>query len=387
MVYRAGRQAPISLGVPVSDFRPLRVTKSKFLSFDCQLMACAPCRPERIDTRNATLHRKWSLEKSVPVSATDGSEIKRWSTADVPAPQRLDYFAAAVSEAVLPIGIDRADPEEFHAELKYAPLADIGVTNARGNAHSSFRGSTELARSGAPTFNLLMSLQTSWMADHRGKVRMKPRDVLVIDSRFPIRIIVDSAFEAVNISVPDAWLRRWLPDPSVLAMRRIPGDSLWGLALSTYLSSMSPELAAAPPLPLSLLADQVGSLLALTASGIHGLAPTRTKTAASLHERVTDRIRERCSEQGLTAQDVTTSLNISPRTLHRALASAQQTFGGVLIDARAANGLRMLRSSLFKLLSIEEIAYRAGFLNASHFSQVIRARSGMTPRQIRKGEI
>jgi AraC-like DNA-binding protein len=231
-----------------------------------------------------------------------------------------------------------------------------------------------------------MSLQANWVVDHRGRERMAPRDILVIDSRYPIRIIVNTVFEAINISVPDAWLRRWLPDPSILAMRRIPGDSLWGLALSSYVSSMSPELAAAPPLPLTLLADQVGSLLALTASGLQGAIPARTKVVVSVHERVTERIRERCTEQSLTAADVATSLNISLRTLHRALASAQQTFGAVLIDARAANGLRMLRSSVFKLLSIEEIAYRAGFLNASHFSQVIRARAGKTPRQVRKGE-
>ena len=319
-------------------------------------------------------------------STTDSSEIKRWSTVDVPASKRLDYFAAAVSEAVLPMGIDRADPDDFFAELSHASLGSIGVTKAKGNAHSSFRGQAELSRSCETGFNLLMSLQASWVVDHRGRERMAPRDILVIDSRYPIRIIVGTAFEAVNISVPDAWLRRWLPDPSLLAMRRIPGDSLWGLALSSYVSSMSPELAAAPPLPLTLLADQVGSLLALTASGLQGALPTRSKAVVSVHERVTERIRERCTEQSLTAADVATSLNISLRTLHRGLASAQQTFGGVLIDARAANGLRMLRSSAFRLLSIEEIAYRAGFLNASHFSQVIRARAGRTPRQLRKGE-
>jgi AraC-like DNA-binding protein len=322
----------------------------------------------------------------VSICATDSSEIKRWSTADVPAAKRLDYFAAAVSEAVLPMGIDRADPDAFFAELRYAPLVDIGVTNSRGNAHSAFRGSAELSRSGEPSFNLLMSLQANWVADHRGPVRMAPRDILVIDSRYPLRITVNTIFDAVNISVPATWLRRWLPDPSVLAMRRIPGDSLWGLALSTYLSSMSPELVAAPPLPLTLLADQVGSLLALTASGLQGASPPLSKAVVSVHESVTERIRERCSEQSLTAAEIATSLNISLRTLHRALASARQTFGGVLIEARAANGLRMLRSSLFKLLSIEEIAYRAGFLNASHFSQVIRARTGKTPRQVRKGE-
>lgn len=319
-------------------------------------------------------------------SAIDDSEIRRWSTADVPAANRLDYFAAAVSESVLPMRMARADPDGFFAELKCASLADIVVTNSRGNAHSAFRGNAELARSGEPSFNLLMSLQAHWTADHRGTVRMAPRDILVIDSRYPLRIDVNTVFDAINISVPSAWLKRWLPDPSVVAMRRIPGDSLWGLALATYLSSMSPELVLAPPLPLTLLADQVGSLLALTASGLRGAAPPRSKAVVSVHERVTERIRERCCEQSLTAQDVAASLDISLRTLHRALASAQETFGGVLIDARAAHGLRMLRSSLFRLLSIEEIAHRAGFLNASHFSQVIRSRTGRTPRQVRKGE-
>lgn len=318
------------------------------------------------------------------VSATHGSEIRRWSTVDVPASKRLDYFAAAVSEAVLPMGIDQADPDDFFAELSFARLADIGVTNARGNAHSSFRGRSELARSCDQGFNLLMSTRTSWIADHRGGVRMAPRDVLVIDARYPIRISVATTFDAVNISVPEAWLRRWLPDPCMLAARRIAGDSLWGLALSTYLSSLSPELAAAPPLPLTLMADQVGSLLALTACNMQGSAPAAGRAVVSLRERVIDRIRERCAEQGLTAAGVATSLNVSLRTLHRALASGQDTFGGVLMNARAAAALRMLRSPLFKRLTIEEIGCRAGFLSASHFSHVIRSRTGRTPRQVRR---
>ncbi len=321
---------------------------------------------------------------SVSATVADSSDIRRWSTLEVPASQRLDYFAAAVSDAVIPMGIDQADPNDFFAELSFARLADIGVAHARGSAHSSFRAKAELARSSGQGYNLLMSLQANWIADHRGSVRMAPRDVLVIDSRYPIRINVSTAFEGINVSVPDAWLRRWLPDPSVLATRRIPGDSLWGLALSTYLSSLSPELAAAPPLPLTLLADQVGSLLALTASGLQGTRCAPGKAARSMHEAVVDRILERCTEQDLTATDVAVSLDVSLRTLHRALAGAHQTFGGMLIEARAANGLRMLQSAQFRFLTIEEVAYRAGFFNASHFSQVIRARTGKTPTQVRR---
>ncbi|MDY0749029.1 AraC family transcriptional regulator [Paucibacter sp. R3-3] len=316
-------------------------------------------------------------------SVSDCSEIRSWSTADVPEPKRLDYFAAAVSEAILPLAIDRANPREFYAELKMARLADVGVTSVSGNAHSVFRGRAEIARNGEPCFNLMMSLHTAWTAEHRGQMVLAPRDILVMDSRYPIRATVSKEFRAVNISVREAWLRRWLPDPNVLATRHIPGGSLWGLALSSYLSSMTPELAANPPLPLALMADQIGSLLALTASGIPGAWPQRSKAAISIRERIVSQIHQRCREQGLTAADVALGLGISLRTLHRALASEQQTFGGLLLDARAGHGMRMLQSTLFKLLTIEEIGYRAGFQNPSHFSRIIRSRSGRTPKQLR----
>jgi hypothetical protein len=45
----------------------------------------------------------------MPFLEQDG--IKRRSTADVPTATRLDYFAAALSEAAFPLGVDNADPQ------------------------------------------------------------------------------------------------------------------------------------------------------------------------------------------------------------------------------------------------------------------------------------
>lgn len=45
----------------------------------------------------------------MPYLEQDG--IKRWSTADVSTATRLDYFAAALSEATFPLGVDNADPQ------------------------------------------------------------------------------------------------------------------------------------------------------------------------------------------------------------------------------------------------------------------------------------
>lgn len=313
----------------------------------------------------------------------DNEAIQRWSTAEVPASKRLDYFAAALSEAVNPLGVCKADPQTFHADVSFAYLGEIGVTKTTGEAHGSFRGRAELALGGEHKFNLLMSLASPWSADHRGELRMAPRDVLIMDSEFPAKTDVRTPFTAINVSVSEPWLCRWVPDPHLLAARRIPGDSPWGLTLSSYLSELSPELSAAPPLPLSVIADQVGSLLALMASSMRDAAQVRTLATRALHERIKDCIVQRCTELHLTAADVAASTQVSVRTLHRTLAAANETFGGQLIQARADVAMRMLNSPLFRRVFTAEIGRRAGFLSPSHFARVIRMRSGQTPRQLR----
>jgi AraC-like DNA-binding protein len=310
--------------------------------------------------------------------------VRRWSTGDVPQPKRLDYFAAAISEAVYPLRIDDADPRTFHSEVSFAELGAVGVCKATGSPHRSFRGKSELARTERHTINFLMTLEAYWTVEHRGSLRMSPRDILIIDSRYPLITGLETSFTTVSAAVSDAWLRQWLPNPNLLAAQRIPGDSLWGLALSSYVSELSPELAAAPPLPLSVIADQVGSLLALTARGLQSSTLAYTPAVSSLRKRIHDCLIQRCTEPQLAAAHVAASLGISVRTLHRAFAAANETFGEKLIVARAQVALRMLGSPLFKRLTTAEIGRRAGFVSASHFARVMRSRTGRTPLELRR---
>jgi hypothetical protein len=56
------------------------------------------------------------------VPRIDSDEIRRWSTGDVPQAGRLDYFAAALSDAVSPLMLDSADPLSFRADASFAQL-------------------------------------------------------------------------------------------------------------------------------------------------------------------------------------------------------------------------------------------------------------------------
>ncbi len=313
----------------------------------------------------------------------DNELVQRWATTDVQPARRLDYFEAAVGAAVTPLAIDGANAETFAVEMSFARLGAVSVSMASGSPHRCLRGRRELARSSEHVFNLMTTRKAPWVAEHRGAFRMLPRDVLIQDSSLPLMAGVNEEFVLLNVVVSEPWLRSWVPDPQLLAARRISGDSMWGTALSSYLAQLSPELAAAPPLPLSVISDQVGALLALTASAMEGVAPAVTAGARSLNGRIRDCIEERCTESELTATDVAASVGISVRTLHRTLSAAGETFGRHLIDARARVAIRMLTSPMFKRVTTGEIGRRAGFSSSSHFVRVMRARCGKTPRQLR----
>jgi AraC family transcriptional activator of tynA and feaB len=318
------------------------------------------------------------------VSVADNHPIQRWSTDAVEMPRRLEYLAAALSESVFPVRVDSADVTRFHGQIATAQLGDIVVTEAVGSARRALRGPAEIARSARHSFNLIVSLKQPLTVDCSGAMRMLPRDVLLFDSERPIAVDFCDDYTAVTISVSELWLRQWLPDPHVLVGRPIAGNSLWGHALSSYLCDLTPELAANSLLPLSVMSDQVGALLALTSDAVRSKAVAPAQGMLSLLQRIDDCIDQRCTEPELTAADVAASVGVSLRTLHRTFAACNATFGQRLVDARVRVALRILKAPLFRRVTTAEISRRAGFLSASHFARVIRLQTGQTPAQIRR---
>jgi len=172
-------------------------------------------------------------------------------------------------------------------------------------------------------------------------------------------------------------------NPIVLGEQPL-GDSQWGRVLASYLAQLSPEFVVHAPLPQAVLIDQLGALLALTASERSGSRAVSTPAVRSVRDDVYDHIRQRCADTPLQAADIASSLNISTRTLHRALGACGDTFGAMLIQARVDLAVRMLQSPLFDRVTTAEIGRRAGFSDASHFVKALRRRTGQTPLQMRR---
>ncbi|WP_395399807.1 helix-turn-helix domain-containing protein [Pseudoduganella sp. UC29_106] len=310
--------------------------------------------------------------------------VTRWSTDDVPALQRLDYYAAALSTAIVPAQLAAPGADHFAAHMDALELGGLSCIRQQGSAHRCFTDSGDIARSSGRNFHLILNRETSWNVEHRGRMRMERGDALFVDSQFVVDFDSPSDYDYLHLKLSEGWVRQWLPSPSALTGARISSATAWGRALIAYAAAMTPQFLQQSPLPLSLIVDQLGSLLALTAQEMSGAPAEKQKPALPQIDRIRDAMWQLCCSPALTASDVATAVGMPLRTFHRCFTRSGTTFGRTLTDMRCTNAVRMLQSPLYKRLTIGEIAFRAGFCDASHLSAVVHSRTGHTPSQIRR---
>jgi AraC-like DNA-binding protein len=302
---------------------------------------------------------------------------------------RFDFYASALSSAIAPMSVERPPAQEFSAEMVISDLGGMSVVRQKGSAHHCFAAARHVARNeGEHNYHLLVNVSSSWNIDMLGRVGMAPGEAIVTDSSMPWDIDIPSDYEFVHLKMSESWLRQWLHQPAAMVGHRISMDSTWGRALASFVAPLSHAFLEKSPLPVSMIVDHVGSLLALAAQDMR-LAPDAQpirRSEQALLDRIKDTMRQMCASPTLTATEVAAATDLSLRTFHRCFQRAGETFGNTLTQMRCGYGLRMLESPLFRRVGIGEIARRAGFNDASHFSRVVRSRTGLTPSQIRRGE-
>jgi len=313
----------------------------------------------------------------------ESSQIVRLSTRDVAPADRLSYANWILGSALAPSALSTGAPAEYELDVTALELPSIAIVVASGSPTRSIRGPSEIRRTSQRYFSLALVLSGSANFTSVTRNRFGPGDLIFYDSRYTQDCDLLPHWSTLVLQLSEQFVRKWVPNPLVLGAQRI-GDSQWGPVLASYVAQLSPEFVVEAPLPQGVLIDQLGALLALTASELSGRRAVSTPTERSVRDHAYDDIRQRCAETSLHAADVASSLNISKRSLHRALAACGDTFGAMLIQARVDLAVRMLQSPLFDRVTTAEIGRRAGFSDASHFVKVLRSRTGRTPLQMRR---
>ena len=311
-------------------------------------------------------------------------DVFRWTTDSVAPAQKLDTYVGLVCEQFLQMTTSTTKRGDFHSALAIESLGELRVATMGGDTQDSRRTIRDISRTKEHAYHLLVSTRRPWTQWHQGStMQFAEGDVVLVDTRHEHGAYWLDNCEAVNVRMPIEWLRTWIDDPRRVVGKRIPGDSGWGRVLSLYIQQLSPERGMPRPIAETVMADQIGALVALASTQMPGSSSEAPCDYPTKRRQIVACIHQRCVEQQLVAADVAQSVGLSVRTLHRILAAAGETFGQHLVAARADVALRMLQSSLFDRLTSAEVAARAGFLDASHFAKVFRRRFGSNPSVLR----
>ena len=300
--------------------------------------------------------------------------VQSWSTDDVRPGERFEYFAHALSSAIVPMRVDGvAGP--FEAHMRVADAGPVAVIQQQGTAHRSFRLPQDVAHSGEESFHVILNRSGSWTIRHRGEALVAPGNALIVDSRYRHDLTIPQRFDIIHLKVSPDWARRWMPRPEIVVGRPIGKDTTWGPAFSSFVSCLSPELLVSSAVSAEVLIDQVGAMMALVAAEMTGCDGS-SRCLVPLVDRVLDCMAQRCGEPLLDAGIVADSLRIDERTLHASLAVRGQTFAGALAGLRIDVAERMMQSGAFRGECVATIAERAGFPNADALSRAFQLRYG-----------
>jgi len=303
-----------------------------------------------------------------------------WSTQELPSKQQREYWGDAICETFLELSPATAGPPEFRGELISCPCGPLGVSRVSSDPFDVSRSAANISRSSKDVFYLMSMPSAPWRVLQRDqRVELGSGDLVLVDAREPFEIRFSCAGTLLAIELPAKWLESWVPSPGSLVGRSLETKLPWCATLSSFVSAITPEYVAHHSQLGALLTDQLGGLISLVAASAELRPPPARTRLSMLAKEVLRVVHDRHSTAGLTVTHISRQLEVSERTIHRAMSSQQTTFSTALLGTRMKAAHRMLTDPRFERLSVGEIGRRVGIADGSHFARQYRKHFGVPP--------
>lgn len=308
----------------------------------------------------------------------DYERAGRWAADSVEQRGALTYWEDTVCDRFLELDVDLPARGQLRAgeQLDFGPatLSFVGAASPQTR-----RTPARIAHTRHPTFFLVQFRVGHGTLRQRGRdLHIRSGECALIDGTQPYDLECPHTTSAAILRMPDAWLRRWLPNPeSASPLLFSQGD--WSSALCAAMASLRLETCADLALPRSAVAEQIASLLALAVG--KGAA---AESPRSLLRALIGTLCDRLEEADLSPSTVAAQHGISKRTLHYAFSAAGTTFVEQLMQLRLERAREILSDARQAPPRIEDVATRCGFTDPSHFARRFRQKYSHAPLQYRR---
>jgi AraC-like DNA-binding protein len=306
-----------------------------------------------------------------------------FSTATVPAPQRIDYWRSGVLRR-----LDTAPVLQEGAAFD-ARLTRLAVREAELLDHS---GSGQLARRDAArcraderddiSLNFVVMSAGTGMVHGESKLALRPGDLVINDSRIATEI-KRHRHRAISLFIPRAQVAALCADPGRLAGRLMRPDGIAGL-LRAHMRATMDHAAQMQPQQQSLAMDMAVQLALAALSEMAEISVDAAFLDQGLYRAAKLHIAQGCTNTGLNPGAVAAQLGCSRAALYRAFAAHGERIAACIWSARLAHARRMLEAGGYQHLLISEIAFRSGFADHAVFDRMFKRSYGIPPGEMRR---
>jgi AraC-like DNA-binding protein len=281
--------------------------------------------------------------------------------------------------------VHTATPAAFSGRITARELGPIRVSEVVTSPQHVVRSPRQIAR--AREDDVLVSLQLTeacTISQDGRAATIEPGDFALYDSARPYTLHMERPFRQLVWQLPRTMLLDRAPALREHTAVRVPGRSGVGAVVSTFLTSLAARLDELSPAEVTQLVGLVADLLASGLGSTAG-ASVEPSSAARLHlERAKAHIDRRLDDPDLDPAAIAAAVAISPRYLHRLFATEGTSVGRYVLARRLERCGAQLRDPALAHLTVTEIAFRAGFGDAGHFSRTFRRHFGMPPSEYRR---
>ncbi len=312
------------------------------------------------------------------------SQDESWSSSGLGQREAISAWRDWVASTIAPIEVEVFDADAFAAQWVSHGIGQLRLLHLHAPAQRvTHVGSEGIAMRAAPSIQLVYARAGVLKTTMAGRTfDVEPGQFVLLDNTRFYQMEMATEHEAVDLMIPQGWLEKYLPDPGALLARPMSAREGWGAPLGALLETMLNGIEEAP-LPRPLIAEQVGSLLAL-ATGLQETAEA-PRHRGQLASRILRRIESDYDDADLSPEMVAQQIGISKRYLQTLLAASGTSFVQELNATRLDRASEMLSDARASSLAVAEVAYRSGFLDPGYFTRLFRKRFGITPREWRAG--
>jgi AraC-like DNA-binding protein len=298
---------------------------------------------------------------------------------------RASLWRGVIRDVYAHLEIDVAPGLEFFGQIVRSQLGEIEITDVRTDTEIARRTRQHISRSPTDAYiYLLVRSGLLHVTQFGRRCAIGPGQYALLDLDEPYEFNHAERVHKVGLKLPRPLLRRSAGE--IAAHCAVPHDATAGIArlAADYIAGLADSAVNLP--------DQQSYLLSRTASDLVFLSlEANTEAAfadepavrAAIRRRAKVFIEAHCASADLRPETIASGLRVSLRYLHQCFEGAELTVMQQIRKIRLDRALADLEDPTLRHRPINQIAFRNGFSNLSHFSDAFKTQFGRTPRDVR----